>query len=378
VRAADAAAQLVQLGQAEAVGAMDDDGVGARDVDAGFDDGGAHQHVEALAVEIEHHLFQLALGHLAVGDADACFGHQFVPDRAPCARCSRLRCAGNTPGRRARVRAGRPRATARHPIAWTKVCTASRCAGGVAMIERSRSPAIAMLSVRGIGVAVSVSRCTSARSLQTLLLAHAEALLLVDDDEAEVLELHVFLQQAVGADDHVDLALGQLEQLGLDLLRGLEARQHFDPQRPVGEAVAEVAVVLFRQQRGRHQHATCLPALAATKAARTATSVLPKPTSPQTTRSIGWLEPRSVITASIALQLVGGFLERKLRRELLVHRAVKDPARGRRAPGAWPGSPAAPRPRRAPSRRPSSSLSPIARRRANAAARVPARPRRSG
>ncbi len=42
VRASDATAQLVQLGQPEAVGTVDDDGVGGRNVDAGFDDGGAH------------------------------------------------------------------------------------------------------------------------------------------------------------------------------------------------------------------------------------------------------------------------------------------------------------------------------------------------
>jgi hypothetical protein len=35
-------------------------------------------------------------------------------------------------------------------------------------------------------------------------------------------------------------------------------------------------------------------------AARTATSVLPKPTSPQTSRSIGWGASRSCFTASIA------------------------------------------------------------------------------
>jgi len=46
----------------------------------------------------------------------------------------------------------------------TKVCTAMRLAGGVAMMDRSRRPAIAMLSVRGMGVAVSVNRCTLARS----------------------------------------------------------------------------------------------------------------------------------------------------------------------------------------------------------------------
>ena len=68
VRAPDPAAQLVQLRQAELVGAVDDDGVGGRHVDAAFDDGGADQHVEAAVVEIEHDLFQIALAHLAVGD----------------------------------------------------------------------------------------------------------------------------------------------------------------------------------------------------------------------------------------------------------------------------------------------------------------------
>jgi len=41
VAAADAAAQLVQLREAELVGAVDDDGVGVRVVDAGLDDGRA-------------------------------------------------------------------------------------------------------------------------------------------------------------------------------------------------------------------------------------------------------------------------------------------------------------------------------------------------
>jgi hypothetical protein len=49
-----------------------------------------------------------------------------------------------------------------------------------------------------------------AQRLQRFLLAHAETLFFVDDDQAEVFELHVRLQQAMGADDHVDLALGQL------------------------------------------------------------------------------------------------------------------------------------------------------------------------
>ena len=46
--------------------------------------------------------------------------------------------------------------------------------------------------------------------------------------------------------------------------------------------------------------ATCIPDIAATKAARSATSVLPKPTSPQTSRSIGAPDSRSPSTSAIA------------------------------------------------------------------------------
>ena len=63
-------------------------------------------------------------------------------------------------------------------------------------------------SVRGIGVAVSVSTSTSVlQLLDRLLVGDAEALLLVDDEQAEVLERDVLGEQAVGADDDVDLAV---------------------------------------------------------------------------------------------------------------------------------------------------------------------------
>ena len=63
-------------------------------------------------------------------------------------------------------------------------------------------------SVRGIGVAVSVSTSTfGAHLLDALLVLHAEALLLVDDEQPEVLELHVVRQQPVRADHDVDRAV---------------------------------------------------------------------------------------------------------------------------------------------------------------------------
>ena len=76
VRAADAAAQLVQLREAQAVGAVDQDGVGGRHVDAALDDGGAHQHVEAPVIEIDHELLEVALAHLPVAEAHLRLRHQ--------------------------------------------------------------------------------------------------------------------------------------------------------------------------------------------------------------------------------------------------------------------------------------------------------------
>jgi hypothetical protein len=93
-----------------------------------------------------------------------------------------------------------------------------------------------------------------AQRLDRVLLAHAKAVLLVDDQEAEVGKSDVALQQLVRADENVDLA-GLEATPHVACIRGaLEARQHLDAHGPAGEAVAEGVVVLLRQQRGRHQH----------------------------------------------------------------------------------------------------------------------------
>ena len=79
--AADPAAQLVQLGQAEQVGALDDQRVGVGDVEAGLDDRGADQDVELLLPEVDHDLLELVLVHLAVRDRDPRLGDQLAQPR---------------------------------------------------------------------------------------------------------------------------------------------------------------------------------------------------------------------------------------------------------------------------------------------------------
>ncbi len=104
--ASDAPADLVELGQAEGVGVLDDQRVRLRDVDAGLDDRRAHEHVVIAAQIVHHDRLQLALGHLPVGDREAHAGAQRAQPFGGLDRSTRRGCAGRRPGRRARARAG--------------------------------------------------------------------------------------------------------------------------------------------------------------------------------------------------------------------------------------------------------------------------------
>ena len=75
LRSPDAAAQLVELREAEAVGAMDDEGVGARDVEPALDDRRREQHVVLALVEGAHPLLDLGRAHLPVRGDELHFGH---------------------------------------------------------------------------------------------------------------------------------------------------------------------------------------------------------------------------------------------------------------------------------------------------------------
>ncbi len=75
VRAApDAAAQLVQLRQAEALGVFDDHQAGIGHIDADFDHRGRHQHVDFVGDEGRHHRGFFAGLEPAVHQADAQLG----------------------------------------------------------------------------------------------------------------------------------------------------------------------------------------------------------------------------------------------------------------------------------------------------------------
>src|SRR5262245_57063988 len=89
--------------------------------------------------------------------------------------------------------------------------------------------------------------------LESLLVLHAEAMLLVDDDEPQVREPHIGTQQSVRADDDVDLLRGEIgEHIGLLLCR-LESAQRRDADRKIGKAIAERSLMLVSENRRRDE-----------------------------------------------------------------------------------------------------------------------------
>ena len=92
----------------------------------------------------------------------------------------------------------------------TKVRTASRSTGGVVISDSSRTPVRASCSVRGIGVAESVSTCTSARSsFSRSLCATPKCCSSSTTMRPRSLNCDRLAEQRVRADDDVDGAVAQ-------------------------------------------------------------------------------------------------------------------------------------------------------------------------
>ena len=102
----DAAAQLIELRQAVAIGAVDDDRVGVRDVEAVLDDRRREQDVELARDEVEHRALERLLVHLAVADDDARLGHEPLDQARRSRRSTRRGCGRSRPARRAPARCG--------------------------------------------------------------------------------------------------------------------------------------------------------------------------------------------------------------------------------------------------------------------------------
>ena len=205
---ADTPAELIELRQAETIRALNDERVAIRDVQARLDDRGADQHLIAACDEISHHAFQAGRAHLAMADADAQAGEQCAQSGshevdAPDAivQIENLAAAPHL------VLDGLSHQLLvvalddgldRQPVRRRGLDRAQVAGAREGEVEGARNR-------RGAHRQHVHMR---APALEDFLVPHAEALLLVHDDQTQVLEFHIGLHEAVRADDDVDLALG--------------------------------------------------------------------------------------------------------------------------------------------------------------------------
>ena len=130
-------------------------------------------------------------------------------------------------------------------------------------------------------------------------LADAEAVLLVDDGEAEVAEGDVLLEEGVGADEDGDLAGGQRREPGGALGALVAAGE--DLEADAG-GLARAGARERRCWRARISVGAIIaawpPASTAASMARKATSVLPAPTSPWSRRFMRLVEAMSAVISA--------------------------------------------------------------------------------
>lgn len=255
MRAADTPAHLIELRQAEVVGVVDDDGIGIGDVEAVLDDTRREQDVVIALVEVHHDVLEHLFRHLPVRRLDSRLRHErldvvahavdridAVVDEVDLAAALHLAPDG--------VRDDR-----------VVVLDDIRLHGEALGRRRLDDTHIARADKRHVQRARDWRRrerqdVDARRELADLvLLLDAEALLLVDDQEAEVLPLDlVLVEDGVRADQDVHLAEAHLLDGLLLLLGRAEAANDIDDRREAVEARRERLVMLLCEDCRRHEY----------------------------------------------------------------------------------------------------------------------------
>ena len=260
--ATDPAAELVELAETEHVRPVDDKGVDSWHVDAGLDDRRADEDVETPLREVEHDLLEAAFVHLPVGDGDAGVRHEVadvagdlldvlhtVVDVEDLALPQELAPDGLGHGALVVLAdVGEDR------LAFDGRCVDERevADAGQAQLEGARDRACREREHVHSGGDL----------LDGLLVADAEALLLVDDEQPELLEPDIGCKgtrcvpttrstEPSASPSTTFFASAAVKEPG----------QHLDPDRIGGVPVGERLEMLLCQQRRRHEHSGLITVL---------------------------------------------------------------------------------------------------------------------
>ena len=250
-RSPDTAAKLVQLGESEAVGTVDDQCVGAWDVETAFDDRGRKQHVIFAIIECAHPVLDLGRGHLAMRDDIFDFGYPVAQELFyirqvldPWHDEEALPAAIMFAQQRFAQYHGIPRGNIgadREAIDRRGLDDAEFAQPRHRHLQRARDRRCGERQHMDVGLEL----------FQPLLVDDAETLFLVDDDEAEIFELDRFGDHRMGADDNVDMAACEAVARLLRFGGRDEARQAADFDRKAFETLDEIGEMLAREQGSR-------------------------------------------------------------------------------------------------------------------------------
>ena len=248
------APQLVEIAQAEPVGAINDDGVGVGNIEAAFNDRRGEQDISLAIDEPGHHLLQVIAVHLAMADDDSRVGEQ------------RLELLGHRlDGHDAVVQEkdlAAPVQLALNGIADDTLVVLSDDGFDRQPVLRRRLDGAHVTGAGERKVKSPWNRRGAqgqhvhqlAQQLELLLLHHAEALFLVDDDQRQVFERDIVLDQAVRADDDVHRPGCQVADYLLLLAPCPKTGEQLDAHRVIGHPLAERVKMLLGEHGRGHQH----------------------------------------------------------------------------------------------------------------------------
>ena len=257
--AADAPAQLIELGKAHLVRVTDDNSIDIGDIQSGLDDRGGYQNVNPSADEVVHDLLQLGFLHLSVGKGHPGLGHHVLHFQSR---------PGNIVHAVVDI----------VDLTFPRELPDDRLADHLLIVFHDiglNGHAVAGRLLQDAHIADSHhahmeragDRCGREcqnihilfHLLDLFLVGDAEALLLVHDQQTQIFKLYILRQKTVRSDDYVhDPSLQVVDRFFL-LFCSSEARQDLYIDRETVHSLGKGVVMLLGQDRcghkNRHLHA---------------------------------------------------------------------------------------------------------------------------
>ena len=248
----------MQVTQAEVLRLVDNDSVGVRYVDAALDDGRRDEDIVVIVDKAHDDTLQLFGRHLSVADTDTC-----IRDKTRDHRTQLFQVADAVVDKKDLTVAahlevdglGDDFLVERVHFSLHRVTVGRRCLddGHVTCPHKGE------LQRAGDGRGSHGERVDiDLQLLELLLHGDAELLFLVDDKQAEVLEMDVLADEPVRADEDVDLTLLQFLQDTAHVSRLACTAEVVDAAGEVLQTVAERAVVLVGKDSRGDKHSDLL------------------------------------------------------------------------------------------------------------------------